>query len=74
MLLSRDAQGRGEAVLTLPALPLLKGEYTVSVILACERGLHPYEIVERAIRLSVVQEGLEQGVVTLPHRWSAGEG
>jgi lipopolysaccharide transport system ATP-binding protein len=67
--LQRDAAGAGEAWLTLPALPLLQGDYTVTVILACERGLHPYEIVERAITLRVVQSGLEQGLVTLPHVW-----
>ena len=72
VVLARDAFGDGEAVLSFPALPLLQGEYTVSVILACERGLHPYEIAEHALRLSVVQQGLERGLVTLPHRWSAG--
>jgi lipopolysaccharide transport system ATP-binding protein len=41
------------------------------VILACERGLHPYEIVERAITLRVVQTGLEQGLVSLPRQWTA---
>jgi lipopolysaccharide transport system ATP-binding protein len=40
----------------------------VTVILACERGLHPYEIVERALVLRVVQS-LEQGLVSLPHTW-----
>ena len=61
----------GEAWLTLPRLPLLKGDYSVTVILACERGLHVYEIVERAATLRVVQSGLEQGVVSLPHHWNA---
>lgn len=70
-VLTRDAQGCGEAWLTLPRLPLLKGDYTVTVILACERGLHAYEIVERAITLRVVQSSLEQGLVTLPHTWKA---
>ena len=70
-VLTRDAQGCGEAWLTLPKVPLLKGDYTVTVILACERGLHAYEIVERAITLRVVQSSLEQGLVTLPHTWRA---
>ena len=68
--LSRDALGSGTGTLTLPQLPLLQGDYTISVILACERGLHPYEIVERAITLRVVQTGLEQGLVSLPRRWT----
>jgi len=70
--LNRNAQGAGLARLTLPRLPLLKGDYTVSVILACERGLHVYEIVERAATLRVVQTGLEQGMVSLPHEWQPG--
>ena len=70
-VLTRDAQGCGEAWMTLPKVPLLKGDYTVTVILACERGLHAYEIVERAITLRVVQSSLEQGLVTLPHTWRA---
>lgn len=69
--LQRDASGSGTGVLTLPRLPLLQGDYSVSVILACERGLHPYEIVERAITLRVVQTGLEQGLVSLPRQWTA---
>ena len=69
--LFRNSAGEGEALLTLPRLPLLKGDYSVSVILACERGLHVYEIVERAATLRVVQSGLEQGVVSLPHHWNA---
>ncbi len=69
--LSRDASGSGTGTLTLPRLPLLQGDYTISVILACERGLHPYEIVERAITLRVVQTGLEQGLVSLPRQWTA---
>lgn len=69
VLLSRNAQGEGEAVLTLPKMPLLKGDYSVTVILACERGLHPYEIIERAVMLRVTQAGLENGLFTLPHHW-----
>ena len=41
----------------------------VAQLLACERGLHPYEIVERALVLRVVQSSLEQGLVSLPHTW-----
>lgn len=70
-VLQRDAQGAGEAWLQLPSLPLLQGDYSVTVILACERGLHPYEIMERAVTLRVVQSSLEKGLVTLPHRWRA---
>lgn len=71
VVLQRDGAGQGQAWLCLPQLPLLKGDYSVTVILACERGLHAYEIVERAITLRVVQSSLEQGLVSLPHEWRA---
>lgn len=67
----RGPDGSGVAVLRIPAVPLLQGDYHVTVILACERGLHPYEIVEQAIRLRVVQSHLLQGLVTMPHAWSS---
>lgn len=67
--LTRNSCGAGKAILTMPKLALLKGDYSVSVILACERGLHVYEVVERAAMLRVVQTGLEQGLVSLAHRW-----
>lgn len=69
VVLERDDAGQGQAWLCMPQLPLLKGDYSITVILACERGLHPYEIVERAISLRVVQSSLEQGLVRLPHEW-----
>ena len=74
VVLARDAQGHGEAVLRFERLPLLKGDYTLSVILACERGLHVYEIAQRVVALQVAQAGLEQGLVTLPHRWDSRPG
>ena len=70
VVLHRDASGAGIAELTYEGLPLMKGDYTVSVILACERGLHVYEAVEHAIVLRVVQSDLEQGLVKMPHRWA----
>ena len=70
VVLKRDAQGFGSVELTFDGLPLLKGDYSVSVILGCERGLHVYEVTERAIVLRVVQQDLEQGLVKMPHRWT----
>ncbi|MBZ0092874.1 MAG: ABC transporter ATP-binding protein [Sulfuricellaceae bacterium] len=69
VMLSVDGAGRGQITLTFPAIPLLKGEYSVSVFLACERALHPYEIAERCLTLLVTQEGVAQGIVDLPHEW-----
>lgn len=67
--LTRQAGGMGVAILTLPALPLLKGDYSISVFLLCERGIHIYDYAEQAALLQVSQHGLEQGLVSLPHSW-----
>lgn len=64
-----DARGRGRAEILFPRLPLLKGRYTVTGLLLCENAVHPYEIVERSVVLNVIQKGLEQGLVALPHEW-----
>ncbi len=65
----RDSAGNGRVSLFYPRLPLLRGRYSVVAHLLCERGIHVYETVEGAAQLVVAQETLEQGVVTLPHRW-----
>lgn len=69
--LARGADGCGRARIVFPRLALLRGDYTMTVFLACERGLHVYEARERAIALRVVHDGLEQGLVSLAHRWEA---
>lgn len=71
LTLSRDAQGNGMATLVLPQLPLLKGEYEVDVYLMCERGIHVYEHAMQVARLSMRQQGLELGLVSLPHHWES---
>lgn len=70
VMLQRDATGVGRACLTIPRLPLLKGEYFINIFLACERGLHYYDSALYAVELELTQDGLEQGVVTLAHQWS----
>lgn len=65
----RDPHGRGTVQLRFPALALLKGRYYVSVHLFCERGLHLYDVADRAAWVKVEQQGIEQGVVALPHNW-----
>lgn len=69
VVLPRDAAGRGEVVLVLPKLPLLQGDYALTMILGCERGLHVYGMAERVVVLRVNQSGLERGWVALPHEW-----
>jgi len=72
--LSRDAAGRGQARVSFTDLPLLKGDYAVSAYLFCERGLYIYSAAEHFDTFSVVQRSLEQGLVSLPHRWSGTPG
>ena len=72
--LQRNEAGQGTAVISFEALPLLKGAYTVSAYLFCERGLHIYSAAERFAVLNVTQDHLEQGVVSLPHQWQARAG
>lgn len=67
--LTRGADDDGVATLTYPNLPLLKGKYTISAYLMCERGVHVYEGIEHMATLNVEQDHLEQGLVSLPHRW-----
>jgi lipopolysaccharide transport system ATP-binding protein len=66
---ARDGSGHGTACLTLKAMPLLQGDYFLTLFLACENGLQVYEFVERAITLRVSQTGLEQGLVVMPQVW-----
>ncbi|GAB6041079.1 ABC transporter ATP-binding protein [Endothiovibrio diazotrophicus] len=67
---TRDAQGNGEATVVYPHLPLLKGRYSIEAYLLCEEAIHLYDYVIGAAHLEVTQEGLEQGMVILPHHWS----
>ena len=58
----------GEEALSV-RLPLLKGRYTVTGFLLCEKAVHAYEQVEHCLVLNVRQTGLEQGLVAIPHQW-----
>jgi lipopolysaccharide transport system ATP-binding protein len=69
LLIHRDAQGLSVVELVFPRLALLKGRYTVSAYLMCERALNVLSAAEHVLRLEVQQAHLEQGVVTLPRRW-----
>lgn len=72
--LARDDAGFSTVELRFPALPLLKGRYTVSAYLLCERALNVLSAAEHAITLEVEQDHLEQGMVTLPRSWSTRPG
>ncbi len=68
----RRANGVGEVEVVFHALPLLKGEYTLSVFLGCERGIHCYDQAVCVATLRVSQVTLDQGLVVLPHTWRVG--
>ena len=67
--LTVDAQGRGKGTVSFPKIPLLKGEYAVTVFLSTEDALHPYDQVTHCVKFRVTQDSVEQGIVTLPHSW-----
>lgn len=69
--LAVGANGHGLATLTFTGIPLLKGRYFITVFLTTEDGVHPYDQALHCVALQVTQQGLEQGVVALPHVWQA---
>ncbi|MEE8428741.1 MAG: ABC transporter ATP-binding protein [Gammaproteobacteria bacterium] len=71
--LQRAADGKGQASVIFPEIPLLKGNYWVSVYLLCEQGVHLYDMAKSVAELSVTQKGLELGIAALPHTWSQPE-
>ncbi len=71
--LTRDARGCCELNVVFPQFSLLKGNYWLNVYLLGEEGVHLYDQALAAVELRVSQHGLEQGLVTLPRRWSQPE-
>jgi len=69
--LKRSPSGSGWIELSFPNLALLKGSYTVSAFLFCERGIHIYDNADHFVRLQVSQVGIEQGVFHFPRTWSS---
>lgn len=64
-----DASGHGRATIVFDRLPLLKGRFSVTSFLISEDAVHVYDQVERSVVFDVRQQGLEQGLVRLPHHW-----
>ena len=73
-VLQASEQGKGEVVLELPKLALLKGEYWLEVYLLCEQGIMFYDQIIPAARFSVVSPDnqLEQGMYHAERIWKAG--
>jgi lipopolysaccharide transport system ATP-binding protein len=68
----RDANGQSTVTLSFPKLALLKGHYTASAYVMCERALDVLAAAEHTLAFEVQQDHLEQGVVSLPRRWEMG--
>jgi len=64
-----DEKGFGKASVLFPKIPVLKGDYKVTVFLVTENALHPYDQVEHCIKFRITQDHYEQGIVSLPHQW-----
>lgn len=69
IVICRAVDGRGRVRLTFEYFPLLKGSYWVHAFLMCENGIYFYEHANNIAQLHVTQDGLEVGIVSLPHRW-----
>jgi lipopolysaccharide transport system ATP-binding protein len=67
--IERDSAGRGQATVVFHKLPLMKGRFSVGAYLFDERALHVYDVVLQAATVNVVQDGVHQGFVQLPHTW-----
>lgn len=65
----RNHAGCAKIFLKINQLPLLKGEYLISIYLLCERGLHLYDSAESIAILHVKQTGRLQGYFSIPHQW-----
>ena len=70
--LKREPSGHARTRLCFSALPLLKGRYTVTAYVLCDRSINVYAAAHHAATFEVEQDHVEQGVVSLPHRWVMG--
>ena len=71
LTIERGAAGHGTVTLLFPKCALLKGRYTVSAYLMCERALNVLSAAEHVLSFEVQQAHLEQGVVSLPRLWAS---
>jgi lipopolysaccharide transport system ATP-binding protein len=67
-----DEHGCGSARLCFPKIPLMRGQYRLSIYLTCERTLHLYDQALYCLEFEVEHHGVEQGLVFLPHSWDGG--
>lgn len=69
LVLDPGEERRCEVQVRFPRLPLLKGHYWLNVFLLCDQALHLYDSAKEVAAVLVEQEGLEQGLVSLPREW-----
>ena len=64
-------QGKGHHSIGLefPQLPLLSGNYWLSVYVLDDSGLQVYDMAESVCPFTVHNPGREVGLVHMPHRW-----
>lgn len=63
--------GRAQTKLVFESIPLMRGQYLLSIFVVCERVLHMYDHAPHCVELEVTQDGLERGLVFLPHYWGS---
>ncbi|MDD3483266.1 ABC transporter ATP-binding protein [Azovibrio restrictus] len=66
----KTSPGRATATLHFPNLPLMKGEYRLTIFLGCERAIHLYDQALYCVDIKMEHEGNEQGLCFLPHHWN----
>lgn len=69
--IARAPDGSATVELVLPKLPLMRGEYSMSLFLGCERMMHIYDHAPHCVRFEVMQPGIEQGLVFIERHWQA---
>ena len=69
VVLQRDAQGCGTAIIEFDSLALRKGDYYIGAYLGNENAIHLYSEATRIALLSVTDARPEPGLVDLPHTW-----
>jgi len=60
---------RRRIALTFPSLPLLSGDYLLSVYVLDDSGLQVYDQAELVCPFTVIGQGRECGLVYIDHRW-----
>ncbi len=69
VILKRNEKGLGRVKVIFENIPLGRGEYWIDVYLGCENSIYIYDVALQVAKLQVTQEGIEQGIVKLPHYW-----